>query len=369
MDAIEEIEKKLSDYENQYITENKILRDQLNEFMEKEKLYKDEILSLYNQVNELKIITSNHNIKREFDSKIIKEENIQLKDEYNLIKSEYDKIKKELNDETMKNELLMDKYNKLVYLYDQKEKENFQLLEQLSKNKMIDLEKLEKKENNEKNEILSFCNNTLSIFIKWIEINLISLNNSRNNNFNASYSDYIHIEKNDLFIFDKLKESLLKAKNILDNNFANICSELDEERQKANEYESQNFQYNKLFENIYTHLYQEIDKEKYFDINSDGGYEADNFYFFNEIENMINKTFELLKKIKESSYDKSLDKLIEDNTQLSKEIEVIKSKMVALYNDNKTLYKYKNELEKLNGVLKQQLSNKELNQIKNDNKI
>ena len=137
----------------------------------------------------------------------------------------------------------------------------------------------------------------------------------------------------------------------------------------TNEYESQNFQYNKLFENIYTHLYQEIDKEKYFDINSDDGYEADNFYFFNEIENMINKTFELLKKIKESSYDKSLDKLIEDNTQLSKEIEVIKSKMVALYNDNKTLYKYKNELEKLNGVLKQQLSNKELNQIKNDNKI
>ena len=88
MDAIEKIEKKLSYYENQNITENKILHEQLNEFLEKEKLYKDkdEILSLYNQVNKFKIITSNHNRKREFDSKFIKEENSQLKDEYNILK-------------------------------------------------------------------------------------------------------------------------------------------------------------------------------------------------------------------------------------------------------------------------------------------
>ena len=364
MDAIEEIEKKLSDYENQYITENKILHEQLNEFIEKEKLYQEEISSLYDQVSELKIVTSSHNKKREFDSKLIKEENNQLKDEYNLIKSEYDKLKKELNNEIMKNELLMDKYNKLSYLYEQKEKENFQLLEKIENNNGINLEK---KENKEKNEILSYCNNTLSIFIKWIEINFISLYNKNqnyinNNDFNISYSDYIHIEKNDLFIFDKLKESLLKAKNLIDNNFANICSELDEERQKVIEYENQNFQFNKLLEKIYNHLYQEINNEKYFDINNEDRYEVDNFYFLNEIGNMINQTFELLKKIKESSYDKSLDKLIEDNTQLSKEIEIIKSKAVALYNDNKILYKYKNELEKINKELKQKLSSKELEQ-------
>ena len=36
---------------------------------------------------------------------------------------------------------------------------------------------------------------------------------------------------------------------------------------------------------------------------------------------------------------------------------MIKSKMVALYNDNITLYKYKNELEKIINELKQQLLN------------
>ena len=83
---------------------------------------------------------------------------------------------------------------------------------------------------------------------------------------------------------------------------------------------------------------------------------------------MISKTFELLKKIKESSYDKSLDKLIEDNTQLSKELEIIKSKTIALYNDNKILFKYKNELEKINEDLKKQLLNKDSNTNKSENK-
>ena len=51
-----------------------------------------------------------------------------------------------------------------------------------------------------------------------------------------------------------------------------------------------------------------------------------------------------------------MNKLIEDNTQLTKEIEHLKSRTIALYNDNKTLFKYKNELEKINEELKQQLS-------------
>ena len=35
MDAIEEIEKKLSNYENQYISENKLLLEKVNEYIEK----------------------------------------------------------------------------------------------------------------------------------------------------------------------------------------------------------------------------------------------------------------------------------------------------------------------------------------------
>ena len=52
-----------------------------------------------------------------------------------------------------------------------------------------------------------------------------------------------------------------------------------------------------------------------------------------------------------------MDKLIEDNTQLSKENEIIKSKSIVLYNDNKLIFNYKNQLEKLNEDLKMQLSN------------
>ena len=218
----------------------------------------------------------------------------------------------------------------------------------------------DKEENKEKNKIISYCNNTISIFIKWIETNLITLNNNLESNSNL-YNDYIKIEKNNLFIFDELKESLSKAKNILDNKYTKINLELEKEKQLLNNIQKENYEFNNILENIYNHLYQEIFNEKYFDINNndiiENRYELDTYYFFNEIENMINKTFELLKKIKESSYDKSLDRLIEDNTQLSKEIEIIKSKAIALYNDNKILYNYKNELEKINGELKQKLSN------------
>ena len=345
MNAIEEIERKLSNYENQYISENKLLIEKVNEYMEKEQYYKEQILSLFNQVNELKLISSNHNKKSEFDSKFIKEENIKLKEEYDSIKRENNKLKKELNSEKIKNEMLLDKYNKLSYLYNQKEKENLDP---------------DKEENKEKNKIISYCNNTISIFIKWIETNLITLNNNLESNSNL-YNDYIKIEKNNLFIFDELKESLSKAKTILDNKYTKINLELEKEKQQLNNIQKENYEFNNILENIYNHLYQEIFNEKYFDINNndiiENRYELDTYYFFNEIENMINKTFELLKKIKESSYDKSLDRLIEDNTQLSKEIEIIKSKAIALYNDNKILYNYKNELEKINGELKQKLSN------------
>ena len=355
MNAIEEIQQKLSNYENQYISENKLLIEKVNEFMEREQYYKDQILSLFNQVNELKLITTNRNKKTEYDAKFLKEENIQLKEEYNSIKNEYNKLKKELNSEKIKNEILLDKYNKLSYLYEQKEKENYQLIEK-NKNKK-DIIDSDKKEEKERNELIEYCNNTLSIFIKWTETNLTKLSNL-DSDYN-SYNDYINIEKNNLFIFDELKNSLLKAKNILDNKFTKINVELEKDKQQLINIQKENLEFNNILENIYNHLYQEIYNEKYFDINKnyrmENKYEADNYYFFNEIENMINKIFELLKKIKESSYDKSLDKLIEDNTQLSKENELIKSKAIALYNDNKILFNYKNELEKINEELKQKL--------------
>ena len=84
---------------------------------------------------------------------------------------------------------------------------------------------------------------------------------------------------------------------------------------------------------------------------------------------MINKTFELLKKIKESSYNKSLDKLVMDNTQLNKEIEMMKEKMINLYEDNKLLYNYNNELEKEIEDLKTKMTNNDGESIQNENQM
>ena len=84
---------------------------------------------------------------------------------------------------------------------------------------------------------------------------------------------------------------------------------------------------------------------------------------------MINKTFELLKKIKESSYNKSLDKLVMDNTQLNKEIEMLKDKIINLYEDNKLLYNYNNELEKEIEELRAKLTNNDGESIQNENQM
>ena len=359
MEAIEEIEKKLSNYENFYVSENKLLNQKLNEFIEKEKKYKDQIISLLNQVNELKVISSKNNIKVELGSKFIKEENEQLKDEYNSLKNEYNKIKKELNNEKIKNELLIDKYNKLSYLYEQKEKENFKLMNKIDdKGEIFGINNNSEKE---KNQLLSYCNNALSIIIKWIETNFIlqKNNNEYNNQINLCYNDHILIEENDLFEFDKLREILLKVKNINDKEYNKINLELEEKQKKILNMKKKQNEYNNLSLKLYNNICQEILNGKYFVINYNNisNRKLDDYYYFNEIDNLIKKTFELLKRIKESSYDQSLDKLIEDNTQLTKEIENLKSKTIALYNDNKTLFKYKNELEKINEELKKQISN------------
>ena len=375
MDAISEIEQKLADYENHYIFENKLLTDKLNEYIDKEKKYKEQIISLYNKIDELNFISSNKNKKNEFDSKLIKEENIQIKDEYNLIKNENNKLKMELNNERIKNDLLVNKYNELTCLYEQTEKENITLRGKIKFKEKQNLDNINNKEclemeKNEKNKILAYCNNTISVIIKWIETNLVSFNNK--DNYNPC--EYLNIEcYNNLIIFDKLRDSLLKAKKEIDCKINQINMEKKEEKQSIKNAQNKQKQDNNLLQKIYNHLYKEVTNGNYFSINNNdnannkSGYE-DNFYF-NESENMINKTFELLKKIKESSYNKSLDKLVMDNTQLNKEIEMMKEKMINLYEDNKLLYNYNNELEKEIEDLKTKMTNNDGESIQNENQM
>ena len=375
MDAISEIEQKLADYENHYIFENKLLTDKLNDYIDKEKKYKEHIISLYNKIDELKFINSNKSKKNEFDSKLIKEENIQIKDEYNLIKNENNKLKKELNNEKIKNELLVNKYNELTNLYEEKEKENITLRGKIKFKEKQSLDNINNKqclemEKNEKNKILEYCNNTISVLIKWIETNLISFND--NDNYNPC--EYLNIEcYNNLIIFGKLRDSLLKAKREFDSRINQINMQLKEKKQNIENSQKKQRQDNNLLQKIYKDFYKEVSNGNYFNINNNDNANNksghnDNFYF-NEIENMINKTFELLKKIKESSYNKSLDKLVMDNTQLNKEIEMMKEKMINLYEDNKLLYNYNNELEKEIEDLKTKMTNNDGESIQNENQM
>jgi len=375
MDAISEIEQKLADYENHYIFENKLLTDKLNDYIDKEKKYKEQILSLYNKIDELNYISSNKSKKNEFDSKLIKEENIQIKDEYNSIKMENNRLKKELNNEKLKNELLVNKYNELTYLYDEIEKENIALKGKIKFKTKQNLDNINNKqclemEKNEKNKILAYCNNTISVIIKWIETNLISFNNKDTNN----PCEYLNIEcYNNLIIFDKLRDSLLKVKKGFDNKIYQINMQMNEEKQNIENAKNKQKQDDNLLLKIYNHLCNEVSNGNYFNINKNDNANNilrydDNFYF-NEIENMINKTFELLEKIKQSSYNKSLDKLVMDNTKLNKEIEMMKEKMINLYEDNKQLYNYNNELEKEIEEIKTKITNNDGESIQNENQM
>ena len=363
MEAIEEIEKKLTNYENQYISENQSLIEKINLYNEREKQYKEQIFELYNKIDEINIINENKMKKDELNYNLIKEENCQLKEDYIRLKNNFDLVKKELNKEISKNELLIDKYNKLSYLYEQKERENinyyrnntFQNTEYNKNNFKNDLFENE----NEKDKILDYCNNTISMIIKWIETNFISLFNSNNfcNEEIPDNNSFINIDKNDLFIFDKLRDSLLQAKDIIDDYYYKINVELKKVNEKIIDIEKQNSEKYNYLENLYYRLCDEVNKEKYFDISiNNNNYENNESFYFKEIEYLINNIFILLKKVKESSFNQSLDKLIEDNIILNKEIENCKLKIVDLYNDNKIIIQKNNELQNINEKLKQTLS-------------
>ena len=363
MEAIEEIEKKLTNYENQYISENQSLIEKINLYNEREKQYKEQIFELYNKIDEINIINENKMKKDELNYNLIKEENCQLKEDYIRLKNNFDLVKKELNKEISKNELLIDKYNKLSYLYEQKERENinyyrnntFQNTEYNKNNFKNDLSENE----NEKDKILDYCNNTISMIIKWIETNFISLFNSNNfcNEEIPDNNSFINIDKNDLFIFDKLRDSLLQAKDIIDDYYYKINVELKKVNERIIDVEKQNSEKYNYLENLYYRLCDEVNKEKYFDIIiNNNNYENNESFYFKEIEYLINNIFILLKKVKESSFNQSLDKLIEDNIILNKEIENCKLKIVDLYNDNKIIIQKNNELQNINEKLKQTLS-------------
>jgi len=367
MDAIDEIEKKLVNYENQYILENQLLIEKINLYSEREKQYKEHINELYNKVDELNILNNNNCKKNEFNYNLLKEENEKLKEDYIILRNNFNLLKKELNNEITKNEILIDKYNKLSILYEQKEKENPLYRNYINDKKEPNYIKNYYENQNQKEKIIFYCNNTISMIIKWIENNFISIddsNNLNNEKLSNPKDNYINIDKNDFISFDKLRDSLLQAKDIIDDNYYKIKYELKKEKERINEIEKDNIEINKFLENLYNRLYEEVFNEKYFDINENfiKEYENEDTFYFSGINYIIDNIFNLLKKVKISSFNQSLDKLIEDNIILNKEIENYKMKIVDLYKDNKILLEKNNEFQDIIGELKQKLSKEISNQ-------
>ena len=251
MEYIEEIEKKLSNYENQYILENEKLLEKINIYDQKEKQYKEKILELTGKLEELNIINENNLKKCELNNKIIEEENYHLKRNYNALKTNFDLIKRELTSEISKNELLIDKYNKLSYQYDLLQKENISL----QRNPTQNITTFDN-DNTQKDQLIFYCNNTISILIKWIENNFISLydsnNNNNMNNFeeNQNFDNYINIDKNEIFNFDKLRDSLLLAKDLIDEYYLKISIDLKKEKENIFNIERQNNEFNNFLINL-----------------------------------------------------------------------------------------------------------------------
>ena len=124
------------------------------------------------------------------------------------------------------------------------------------------------------------------------------MNNLKNEELFNNSENFLKIEKNDLFSFDKLKGSLLKAKENIDNYFYKINMELKEEKEKTDNFENKYSEINSFLKNIYHQLYDEINKEKYFELNENIKNECsdENLFYFSHIEYIIdnpNRAYEI----------------------------------------------------------------------------
>ena len=406
---IAKIEKILFDHESQYINENKILLEKLEESKFKESQYKLQLMSLQNKIEEISneksktlnktnitleneyqknkfILKSYNDLLFSFEENEKKNSELQniineMNSNYNDLNSKYNIIKennenfynsnnellqknKNLNTEleTLKTKYneLNDKYMNLYNNYNNLSKENYNKEEKLLneiKDKENIIQKLKENEANfqinnkeiiykkmnelsdeiiftklQYSNLLADCNKNIDIIVDWAEKNIfMDINNKE------IKTPDIKINISNAVEFSKIKNILIKIKNILDNSMNNKYSS------------------NKKIYLIYNKLISEINKEKYFEIDNK-----------NEIEEIIDRLLLFLKEIKNNP-SVYMKKLIEDNTMLNKENKSLRSKAMDLLNDNKILTNNYKKLLEDNNKLKKNLNidNKTENKTKN----
>ena len=207
---------------------------------------------------------------------------------------------------------------------------------------------------NNYSNLIKECNQNIEIIIDWIQKYM----NGSSICHNSNIVPEINININNGVDFSKIKLTLMKIKNIYDAKFSEFNQMID--KLKKNNENSHNIIeiLQRKIDNIYHKLLHEIKNENHFNKNIINN---------NDIKNEINKYIMLFKEITISSNEK-IQKLLEDNTMLTKENNNFRNKTIALFNENKILKDKNIELLENNDKLFEIMKNGE-NISKNKNLI
>ena len=279
-----------------------------------------------NQVNDLSnenSILENDNKKLKLNLDIVNENTEKLNKEHSELYDKYNSLLKEKNS-------LEHKLTKL-----QIEKDNINKELEILKNAKNNFDKTINKNNYQNNSELiklkseiqnltSISNENINQIINWIESYFLNF-----------YSEYITLPGIDILNntninFDLLQKCLSKTKNSIDNYIIDLNKQIKNLKKTILNCQDDNYKMQKNLEDIYQHIICEIEQGKYFTINKfklDGG-------LFDDIEDMLNKVFTLLKRIKIANEENCLDKLIDDNYILNNCNKELNEKIDLLYKDN-----------------------------------
>ena len=343
--------------------ETKILNNKYNNISLDLKDKESEIENLNNLLNQSNIdyqilnekfnILKNDKENKSLNSNIFHSRLNDLNNQNSILQSENKQLNVNLNMTNEKYEDLDSKFSDLYSKYNQLSKEKY-LIEQQNTKIQIENDKLKKeieklkdskieldnykesydnntynnnedlnKMKNELNNISSFSNENVNAIVNWIDS---YLPNVYSHNITLPQ---INLYSNDIN-FELIKNSLIKNKQLIDNKFYDLNNEIKGLKKTLLNCQDSNYKITKNLEDIYQLLIEEIEKGKYFNLNK---FKVEND-LYNNIEDMLNKIFSLLKRIKLTKEEKYVDKLIDDNCILNNNNQELCIKVENLLNEN-----------------------------------
>ena len=327
---------------------------------------------------------------REKQNMSMKEKNIALSKENETLIYELENLQKKIKDNNMKINELENTNNNYVT-------ENFNLSKTVTKlqveiEELRELKKnLEKEKENTKNiktikEKAEFDYQNELIKLKGDISNIISISNDNiesivhwiDNYFTNLYSPGVQLPEininnyfNEQLPFEKIKKSLLNAKNKVDTDLSSALQKNKEIKTVLTKGQDDYYRMQKYIEDLNMYISNEIELGKYFVVNKDSfQFEKDSQ---KEIEDNLNKIFTLLKRKKVSVDENYINQLIEDNTVLNRNLNELKMKSENIFNENISLDKKNKSLQKEIDLKKAQIKAQEeilsrRNALEEDNK-